>query len=91
MSRLDGRAIRVRTDDDGVPVRLGLPGKQVLTVLAVRDHWREWFDSLGLADPPDPERDVWQLETDAGHLEIHALRDPLTETVLEWILHRWED
>jgi hypothetical protein len=91
MSHLDGRVIRVKCDDDGIPVRLGLPGKRVLSVLAVRDHWREWFDSLRLSDPPEPERDVWQLETDAGHVEIHGLREPPDETAYAWILHRWED
>lgn len=94
MSRLDGRAIRVAVDADGIPVRLGLPGRRVLTVVAVREHWREWFGALD----HEPERDVWQLETDGGHVEIHGVRDPFTAAVnpiagteIEWILHRWED
>ena len=88
MSRIDGRLVSADCDENGLPQRLVLPDGFSLSVIAIRDYWREWFDPIG----GEPERDVWQLDTDAGHLELHGLRDSLdAATVRQWLLYRWED
>jgi hypothetical protein len=69
-----------------------------IDVTAVRDYWREWFNIV----QGEPERDVWQVETGRGLLELHHVLPPLGtamsaavddtgDTNDKWFLARWED
>ena len=89
MSRLDGRWARVECDGRGQPARFVLAGtKEVLPILGVRRHWREWLGALD----GEPERDIWQVETPPGVCELHCLRAPgEEESDGQWLVFRWED
>lgn len=80
MSRMDGRVVQVEESVLGLPLAVRLENGHLLPVHQVVGRWREWLGALA----GEPERDVWQVETPRGTLELHQVAG-------EWLLFRWED
>jgi len=58
------RAVTVRTDEQGVPVHVRLPGKPARRVAAVRERWRiddEWWRET-------ISREYWAVVLDDGRM-----------------------
>lgn len=79
MSRLDGRMAAV-TLEQGQPAAVAVANGRSRPVLSVVSHWREWLGALA----GEPERDVWQVETSRGTLELHCQDG-------DWQVFRWDD
>ncbi|MDX1931201.1 MAG: hypothetical protein SFU56_01210 [Capsulimonadales bacterium] len=90
MSRRVCEPVTVDCFPNGEPYRVRFAGAGAYcTVLAIREHWREWLGALD----GEPERDIWQVELPQGVCELHCLRDPLAPPPIPeyWLLDRWED